>query len=384
MNQIKKYYLYLFFSNLFFERNIFLLYLLYKGLNVAEIATYQAIINITMLAFEVVTGVVADRVGKKKSLIVGACLMIIYHIIMLSASDYYAFLISAVVFGIGYTFISGTDQSYIYDLVEDRSNTMIKYVGYFSSVVTIAIAVAGYLGGLIQNIEWSYIFILGILAQIISIAILIKLPNIRIKTNIQNVSNSAFSEVKTFVKLINKNSFIRYLSIFLAVNMGIVSAIYIFSQEMLLNYGFNVTEIAIFFTLEQAISAFVFSKVDKITQKIGVFTTLIVSMVLLFCAFTSITLYLLIPIAILCMSIFSNLMGIILENTFNINIPDSVRATSNSILNASSSVIMTISFLSVNLLQNTFSYVIGSLGVISVIALMIICIKFKNNIELDE
>lgn len=379
---MKKYYFYIFFSNLFFERSIFLLYLLYQGLTIGEVATYQAMINLTMLAFEVVTGIVADRIGKKVSLIMGALLMIVYHIIMLLANNYGEFLVSAIIFGIGYTFVSGTDQSYIYDLVEDRSHNTLKHLGRFSSIVTISIGVASYLGGWIQRLDWSYIFIAGIIAQLLGILILISLPNIKSVSTMKSTSEiTNFTEVKAFVSLTRNNAFVRDLSLYLTINMGIVSAIYIFSQELLLNYGFDVSEVATFYAIDTVISALIFANVDKITRKYGIFIALIVSLLLLLLSFTGITLYVFLPLSLLCMSNFNNFMGTILENTFNIHIPDYARATSNSILNACSSMLMAILFFSVSILGDIFLVVFGCAGMISVILLLYMVIRHRKYFE---
>lgn len=383
MNQMKKYYFYIFFTNLFFERSIFLLYLLHRGLNIGEVATYQAIINLTMLAFEVVTGIVADRIGKKVSLIMGAWLMIVYHIIMLVANDYGTFLVSAIVFGIGYTFVSGTDQSYIYDLVEERSHHTLKHLGRLSAIATIAIGIASYVGGWMQHIDWSYIFIAGSIAQLIGILILITLPNIKGNTVLENKDKILeLTEIKAFASLVRDNAFVRKLSLYLTINMGIVSTIYIFAQEILLDYGLGVTEVATFYAMDRVISAIVFANVDKIARKCGLFVALIVSLALLLVSFRGITFYVFLPLSLLCMSNFNNFMGTILENTFNIHVPDYARATANSILNAGSSMLMAILFLSVNILGDMYLIVFGGAGIISVILLL--CMVGRYRIQFLE
>lgn len=389
MNRIKKYYIYVFFSNLFFERSIFLLYLLHKGLSVGEVATYQAVINLTMLVFEVLTGVVADRRGKKVSLMIGALLMIVYHITMLLASQYYVFLVSAVIFGVGYTFVSGTDQSYIYDLVEERNHDTLKYLGYFSAVVTIAIGIASYLGGFIQRIQWEYLFIAGIAAQLIGIILLISLPNIKVRISEKGSERTkGASEIRTFVVLVREHSFMRDLAIYLTLNMGIVSAVYIFAQELLSKYGLSVTEITSFYAIDRIVSALVFANVDRITKKCGVWVSLIGSLILLLLSFSGITAFMLLPLSILCMSNFNNFMGTILENTFNIYVSDHIRSTANSILNACSSLVMVMIFLSVNMWKEYYTVVLGGLGMISVLLLLYMIIKyasyFKGNKELQQ
>ncbi len=172
------------------------------------------------------------------------------------------------------------------------------------------------------------------------------------------------------MSLVRDNAFVRDLSLYLTINMGIVSTIYIFAQELLLDYGFDVTEVATFYVIDRVISALVFANVDKISRKCGLFVALVVSLLLLLVSFSGITFYVFLPLSLLCMSNFNNFMGTILENTFNIHVPDYARATANSILNACSSMLMAILFLSVNILGDMYLIVFGCAGIISVILLL--------------
>lgn len=384
MNPLKRYYAYTFFSNLFFERSIFLLYLLYKGFSIGEVAIFQAVTNLTMLLFEVVTGVIADKIGKKISLLCGAILIVVYHLMMLLANHYHEFLIAAFVFGLGYTFVSGTAQAYLYDLTSsDTSSNTLRSLGHFSAIATVSIGLAGYLGGYIQELNWNYLFLFGIVAQLISTAFLMTLPNV-IKPHDKTpeskaIKNSMTFEVQTFVSLLKQDPFIRDISIYLTCNMGVVSALCIFSQELLQRNGFSISAISTFFLIDTMISAFVFAKVESTTKKFSVILALVISLALLFVSFGGIVFSILLPIALLCMSNTNNFMGTILENAFNLRLPDYARATANSILNAGSSLLMAVAFFSMNWLGDAYILVLGSLGALSVIPLFYVSIRYRKD-----
>ena len=60
-----------FFGNLFFERGIWVIYLLSIGFNMFEVSILQAILNITMFLTEIPTGYISDKLGRKKGLLLG-------------------------------------------------------------------------------------------------------------------------------------------------------------------------------------------------------------------------------------------------------------------------------------------------------------------------
>ena len=125
---LSKYYFYGLLSHLFFERGIFIIYLGYKGLSIPQISLFQGIINAAMMVAEIPTGIIADRIGKKYSLLLGNIMMITYYLLMLYSSSIFGFLCAAIIFGVGSTFVSGTIEAYLYDLVPGKESS-VKYLG---------------------------------------------------------------------------------------------------------------------------------------------------------------------------------------------------------------------------------------------------------------
>lgn len=102
-DKIYRLFLYAGFANLFFERSIFVLYLLYKGLTISEVAIFQGLINVAMMVGEIPTGIISDNIGKKKGLLIGNAMMLGYYVCMLLSNNMGIFLVAAVLFGVGCT-----------------------------------------------------------------------------------------------------------------------------------------------------------------------------------------------------------------------------------------------------------------------------------------
>src|SRR3989338_6156747 len=80
-----------------FSGPIFTLFLLAKGLSLQQIFTLSSIVLLSGMFFEVPTGVLADKYGRKTSMILGACISVIGWIMWLYMDTFMGF---ALVFGL--------------------------------------------------------------------------------------------------------------------------------------------------------------------------------------------------------------------------------------------------------------------------------------------
>ena len=91
------------------------------GLNPLELVLVGTVLELATLLFEVPTGVIADTYGRKPSVVVGFLLIGAGFILEGSVPVLAAVLAAQVVWGIGYTFISGALQAWIADEAPERN-----------------------------------------------------------------------------------------------------------------------------------------------------------------------------------------------------------------------------------------------------------------------
>ena len=159
------------FGNICLERGIFVLCLLNKGLTIDEIAVWQSLLNLGMFLGEIPTGFLADIIGKKRSLLIGKGFIILYYLILIFSNNFAFIYISALIFGVGSTFISGTDEALLYDiLLEDKNNkNTADYLGKFSAISIIIIGLSMLVGGFVQRLGWGILLTLCVFGQITAI-----------------------------------------------------------------------------------------------------------------------------------------------------------------------------------------------------------------------
>lgn len=125
-----------------------------NGLSMKDIMILQAIYSIAIVVLEIPSGYMADVIGRKKTLIIGAMFGAIGFTTYSFSYGFAGFLIAEIILGIGQSCISGADSAMLYDslLEKGKENTYTRYEGRITSLGNIAEATAGILGGLLAGI----------------------------------------------------------------------------------------------------------------------------------------------------------------------------------------------------------------------------------------
>ncbi|MFP3860730.1 MAG: MFS transporter [Bacteroidales bacterium] len=91
--------------------------LFYKnnGLSMQDIFTLKAAYSIAIVLLEIPSGYIADVLGRKKTLIIGAFLGFAGFLIYDFSFNFWGFLMAELVLGIGQSLISGADSALLYD-----------------------------------------------------------------------------------------------------------------------------------------------------------------------------------------------------------------------------------------------------------------------------
>lgn len=169
---IRTYYVYSAFSELLILGPIIVLFLLAKGLNFTEIMLLQSIAAISVVIFEVPTGAVADKVGRKFSMGLGSMFWALSLMIYVLGKDFIVFAIAEIVFSLGLTLKSGADSALLYDSLKaiNRENEYQKIEGHARSLSLYAQAIGSVIAGFIYKIDRNFPMYVSILFMLITFA----------------------------------------------------------------------------------------------------------------------------------------------------------------------------------------------------------------------
>ncbi|WP_241764559.1 MULTISPECIES: MFS transporter [Exiguobacterium] len=84
-------------------------------LNALQLVLIGTILEVSILLFELPTGLVADLYGRKRSMVIGIGLIGLAHLLEGGIPEFWAIAVASALWGIGWTFISGAEQAWIAD-----------------------------------------------------------------------------------------------------------------------------------------------------------------------------------------------------------------------------------------------------------------------------
>ncbi len=106
-----------------FNRVVFTMYMLFQvdlvGLTALQLVLVGTALEVTVMIFEIPTGVVADTISRRLSIIIGMTLTGIAFITQ-AVPSFLVILLGSCLWGIGWTFCSGAISAWIYDEVGDK------------------------------------------------------------------------------------------------------------------------------------------------------------------------------------------------------------------------------------------------------------------------
>jgi MFS family permease len=213
---MKNFYLLLasrFSGSMYFALPVQTIFFFQKGLSFAQVMWLESVLLAGIIIFEVPTGILGDRIGRKYSLIIGSIIQLISWIPWFLSIGFGLFAVSYFLGGMSIAFQSGSDQAFIFDDLKLRlkESQMQKFYGRFNAAATAGAALSGLAGGFIASKHdmhsFYIIFILCASMQTISLLFLFFLKE-SVVIRAQNESHdpeNKISMLKSGIKLLRGN-----------------------------------------------------------------------------------------------------------------------------------------------------------------------------------
>jgi len=154
---VNKNYVYAFFKNFAFFSGVLVPFFTDWGhISLFQAQILQSWFSVWVFAFEIPTGAIADKIGRKHSLILGAIFIAIATLVYGSVPSFAIFLLAEFLFAIGYALNSGADQALLYDTLKSlgREGESKKVMGRADALMLAGMMCAAPLGSLIAS-RWG-------------------------------------------------------------------------------------------------------------------------------------------------------------------------------------------------------------------------------------
>jgi MFS family permease len=146
---VRKLYIYRFLMDFQLWWPIWVIYLqVQRGLSLTQITLLDTPFLLLIMVAEIPTGAIADRFGRRVSLILGSTLFAVAVFIFGIADNYVIILISYTAWGLGQTFQSGADMAILYDSLKNvgREEDFEKINGRSWALKSLAVVIAILIG----------------------------------------------------------------------------------------------------------------------------------------------------------------------------------------------------------------------------------------------
>ncbi|MBP8850731.1 MAG: MFS transporter [Breznakibacter sp.] len=159
-----------------------ILMLFYKDVGFTTTQSFQlkAFYSISIVIFDLPSGYLADIIGRKRSILIGAVLGTLGFFIYSTTTGFYAFLLAEIALGIGQSFINGADGALLYDSLREskRESDYLKYEGRMFSVGNFSEAAGSFCGGILAfySLRLPFFFQTGVAFMAIPAALLLYEP----------------------------------------------------------------------------------------------------------------------------------------------------------------------------------------------------------------
>lgn len=178
----RPFYVYAVLANSLFQRGVFVLFLQHRGFSAGQVALLQTLIYLVSGLAELPTGVIADRIGRRASIVIGQILIAGCLLGQGTFTDYWVFLALFVGQGVGMACVSGSDTALLYDLLVRRGATAgyVKIKSRFTMLGTVTSGAAIILGGQLQRISWGAVYVGSASCLVLAVVVLmVRVPEIR-------------------------------------------------------------------------------------------------------------------------------------------------------------------------------------------------------------
>lgn len=194
----------------------------------------MSIFSIMMIAtaiLEFPTGLIADKIGRKNTVIIGCFCSLIYAAILAVTQSCFGLVLVAIFEGLERAFFSGNNEAFIYDTLKSvgKEKDYKTYIGKTDSMYYLAGFLSAILGGVVAYCgSMRLLMIISVFPKILEVFLSFRLKNVK---RYSNEEENVFKQAKTAIRLVAKNKVLRKQVIADGISDGIGEATYQFRSE---------------------------------------------------------------------------------------------------------------------------------------------------------
>ena len=280
-----------FITNLNMQSSIWVLYLAYCGLNLAQIGLLEGIYHATGILFEIPSGAVADLLGRKRSMVLSRICIAASCIIMLFSGSFGLFALSFIIQALGNNFNSGSEEALVYDSMKyiGREEQYMGIYGRLNIILEVSQGIATVAGGILA--EYSYFWCYGAcviiaLLSLLPVLLMTEAPFDRQGNKRTGIGELVTSHFRESFRILQSDVRIFKIILYYSVIFAAQTLLFFYSQQYFYSLGYNKIRISLILLIMGAASclgAFISDKIHARYRKKVVFAASAVIAVSMIC-----------------------------------------------------------------------------------------------------
>ncbi|MBH5319973.1 MFS transporter [Paenibacillus sp. GSMTC-2017] len=155
-----------------------------RGMTIQLVILTEIIFAATVVLFEVPTGIIADKWGRKRMIVLASFIGCLEFFILVFATEFWHFALVVFLAAIGSAASSGAENALLYDslLHNGKEQHFEKYAGRLNAIDTVSIMIAALSGSLLaSHYGFEFNYWLSLISMIVALVLsfLIVEPNVR-------------------------------------------------------------------------------------------------------------------------------------------------------------------------------------------------------------
>lgn len=270
-----------FITNLNMQSSIWVLYLAYCGLNLAQIGLVEGIYHATSILFEIPSGAVADLLGRKKSMVLSRICIAVSCMIMLFARSFWFFALSFAVQALGNNLNSGSEEALVYDSMKaaGQEARYMRVCGRLNMIIEVSQGIATVAGGILAEFSyfWCYSACLVIAAlALFPVVLMVEAPYTEAQSRQRSILEVVMVHFRTCYKILRSDRRILKLISFYSVIFASETMLFFYSQQYYYGLGYNKVQISLILLVMGGVSCIgavmserIYAALGKKTAQIG-------------------------------------------------------------------------------------------------------------------
>lgn len=179
-----------------------------------------SVFSISTSVFEIPTGIFSDKIGRKKTLILGALAGVLCVTCYAIGGTFWMLVVGAIFAGLQDSFFSGNNDSLIYDSLGETNEqaSFATHLGKINSMFQVGLGLSALLAALLAGISLSLVFWVSVIPQIIVLVISFRL--VEPKVHFTRTSGNIYVHFKQALKKFKQNHQLRDLSLASVLRFG--------------------------------------------------------------------------------------------------------------------------------------------------------------------